>query len=237
MPKLKPARWPETLTPTERLDVARSKMSGIADGVTTLIALEEANQIIVYSPTLSSQIPRSRAAHGFNLFQQSSFAFQLVRTCALWDRASENRLSLPTIAALVDHDDVYDLMAARIRSDWPDDHAFGEQQRIRIMRGVRRAVPLVKAIERSPRLKSLVNHRDKNLAHSLSASFAEGRGDVIPQPKYGFERKLLRVSISLADRLYLGVSNTSYSWEGSRAIARGNARALWDSCRFEIASR
>lgn len=104
------------------------------------------------------------------------------------------------------------------------------------MRWFDRALPLVNQIAASQRLRNLVNYRDKNLAHALSESIAESRGDVFQPPKYGFERKLLRVSVSITDRLYLGICNTGFAWDGSRSIARGNAEALWKACRFEIDS-
>jgi hypothetical protein len=228
-------KWIVKLSTAERIELARAKMPSIVDQVTALLALHEANRIITYSDTLSKQVPRSRAAHAFNLFQRSSFAFELVRLCALWDKADQNRDSIPTIAALVDDPDVLSALGNDIRGAWPDDWSFGNSQAAKLTRGLRRGVSLVPAICGSARFKNLVNHRDKNIAHALSQSHAEAKGTVFQQPKYGYERKLLNVSISLVDRFYLGISNTSFAFDGSREIARGNAKALWSNCRFDIA--
>jgi hypothetical protein len=42
-------------------------------------------RFVLYSDTLSSQIPTSFAANAFNVFQRGMHQFEIVRLCALWD--------------------------------------------------------------------------------------------------------------------------------------------------------
>lgn len=226
--------WPETLQAVERVHLARTKVSLLIDQITGLLALHEANRIIVYSDRLSAQVPKSYAAHAFNVFQRSSHSYELVRLCALWDRSDQNRESIPTVVALIDHPDVIAALAADIASAWPEEPQWAKEQVQKLTSGLCRAVAVTKAINRSARLRNLVNHRDKNLAHALSESRAESRGVAFSQPKYGDEAKLLRASIMVADRLYLGIANTSFDFDATRTFARKNAEALWHSCRFDI---
>jgi hypothetical protein len=47
--------------------------------------------------------PPSHAAHAFNVFKRGVHQFEIVRLCALWDRAKADRENIPTIIELIDH--------------------------------------------------------------------------------------------------------------------------------------
>ena len=79
----------EALSVSERIARARAKMEKVLDHFINLVALHENNELIVFSPTLAGQIPRSYAANAFNVFQHVMHDFELVRLCALWDRPRE----------------------------------------------------------------------------------------------------------------------------------------------------
>jgi len=230
------SKWISNLSDLERIELAREKMSPLIDLIIDIVSLHESNRVIVYSDRLSKQIPSSYAAHAFNLFQWSSHAYELIRLCALWDKPAVNRESIPTVAALIDSPTIIASLAASIADDWPDDPTWAAARSQWAAHNLQRSVCAVRSVVRSERLKNLTNHRDKNLAHALSQSVAERRGQVFALPKFGDERKLLRLSINIADRLYSGVSNTSFSFDGTRLIARKNAEALWHSCQFDIHS-
>lgn len=226
--------WPNNLTAEERAAAAGEKLKKVVGNVMELIAYNEANRIIVYSPALSAQIPRSHAAHAFNLFQTASHRQELIWLCALWDKPAANRLSLPTIRVLVDDPSVRARLRGHIVGHWPDDARFGNNQADRLLGWMDRALPIVAHIETSQRLRELQNFRDKHLAHSLSETYAEAKGVVFKLPKYGFERALLRLSMTLTRRLYLAVCGTDFDFMNSRRISRRRAEALWQRCRFEI---
>jgi|KBSSwiStaDraftv2_1062776.scaffolds.fasta_scaffold1173071_1 hypothetical protein len=74
-----------SLSDFERIALAKKKMDKVLAHAIDLAALHENNAIVVFSPILAEQIPRSYAAHAFNVFQHVMHDFELVRLCALWD--------------------------------------------------------------------------------------------------------------------------------------------------------
>lgn len=78
-----------------------------------------------------------------------------------------------------------------------------------------------------------MNLRNKHWAHHLEQTHAEKQGKVTPM-KFGDEKKLLNKTISVVEGLHLSINGAGFSWNESREIARKNAAALWDGCRFEV---
>jgi monomeric isocitrate dehydrogenase len=76
-------KFPDNLSEEQRVTTAKMRTDRLVDHVSALFGLHEANAIIIYSPTLSAQVPRSYAAHAFNAFQQSMHLYELVRLCAI----------------------------------------------------------------------------------------------------------------------------------------------------------
>jgi AbiU2 len=101
----------EKMTVPDRLKAAKEKTERVVDHLLYLLELHENNAIIVYSSTLSSQIPTSHAANAFNVFQRGLHQFEIVRLCALWDRAGDERENIPSIIELIDHLDVIEALA------------------------------------------------------------------------------------------------------------------------------
>src|SRR5215471_139142 len=57
----------------ERVRIAKEKTRRVVDHLHYLLELHENNAIVLYSPTLSQQIPESFAANAFNVFQQGMY--------------------------------------------------------------------------------------------------------------------------------------------------------------------
>jgi hypothetical protein len=108
------------LTTAERVRAAKQKTERVMDHLLYLLALHESNAVIFYTDTLSAQIPRSYAAHAFNLFRECMFRFEIVRLCALWDRPYPDlsRESIPTIIALIDNAEVIEALVEETRASW-----------------------------------------------------------------------------------------------------------------------
>ena len=96
----------------------RKRRNAIVDHLHYLLELHENNAIVLYTPTLSQQIPESFAANAFNVFQQGMHQFEIVRLCALWDRAEPEKENIPTIIKLIDHPDVIEALAQETASHW-----------------------------------------------------------------------------------------------------------------------
>jgi hypothetical protein len=94
------------------------------------------------------------------------------------------------------------------------------------------AIAKARSILGSARLASVMNIRDKHLAHALETTRREKRGQVSPM-KYGDETTLLDQSASIVEQFFCWVNGKSFSIENSREIDNENARALWHGCKFE----
>jgi hypothetical protein len=108
------------LATVERVEAAKQKTERVVDHLFQLIALHENNAVVVYSDALALQIPRSYAANAFNVFQQSLYHLEIVRLCALWDRAwpDLSRESIPTVVELIADSNVIDALVEEARSSW-----------------------------------------------------------------------------------------------------------------------
>jgi hypothetical protein len=204
-----------------------------------------------------SQIPKSFAANAFNVFERSMHEYEIVRLCALWDRAELDKESVPTIIDLIDDEQVLAALADEVRQHWngkgvdlnPSDDPelrrieqeaiaasetrFANEQAAKVDLELREAIANARRIIESPQLNSLRNLRDKHLAHSLSATHREKNRPVAPM-KYGDETELLEASIPIIERLCCWVRGVSFDVADSREVDRSNAEALWKGCTFKV---
>jgi hypothetical protein len=249
----------EEMTTPERVKAAKVKTERVVDHLLYLLELHENNAIIVYSDMLSSQIPTSHAANAFNVFQRGLHQFEIVRLCALWDRAGGDKENIPSIVELIDNRDVIEALAQETLSHWcdirghimnpsddPELHAlekeafqrsngmFGREQAQKTRDELRKAVTEARAILSSSRLNGIMNLRDKHLAHSLSETRREKKKVPFDPMKYGDERVILFASLPIVEALHCWVSGKSFSFADSREIDRNNAEALWKRCTFDI---
>lgn len=179
--------WFEKLTREQRIELAKSKMIRIVDHFLYLIELHANNSYVVYSSTLSSQIPTSFAASAFNVFQRSMYQIEIVRLCALWDSVDPEKENIPTVIALIDDDAIIEALAEQTRSFWADhvggiilnpsddvelakleqealkqsNIQYGAEQASSAKTQLREAISDVRAVLGSAELSSLMNVRDK----------------------------------------------------------------------------
>jgi hypothetical protein len=245
----------KTLRLEERIAAAKRIMPHLVDHLRYLLALHENNAIIFYSPTLVSQIPVSNAANAFNVFQQGLYQFEIVRLCALWDSADLDKESIPTVIELIDDERIIDALALETESGWvhsdevllkmvsdtevpadlermrENENQFGRDQGNKARASLLQAITQSRAILASAKYASVMNLRNKHLAHSLSVTNREKAGSVAAM-RYGDERDLLALSLPIIEALYGGVSARGFDFSESRKIDRHNAKALWDGCKF-----
>ena len=249
----------EKMTVANRVTAAKEKTRRVVDHLLYVLELHENNAIVLYSPILSSQIPTSYAANAFNVFQRGLHQFEIVRLCALWDSADAAKENIPTIVELIDHPDVIENLAQETASHWrgigghvhqtTDDpelqaladeafqrsnEEFGDQQVQKAREDLRKAIDDSRSMLASAKHASIMNLRDKHLAHSLTETRREKKVGLLPAMKYGDERDVLNATLPIAEALYCWVNGTSFSFEDSRNIDRKNAKALWEACTFKI---
>jgi hypothetical protein len=248
----------ENLKPAERINLAKTKMEKVLDHFLYVLELHANNEFIVYTSTLSSQIPVSLAANAFNVFQRSMYEFEIVRLCALWDRAELPKENIPTVVELIDNDVIIDELAQETRAHWANEPVallnpakdpelaateqqelkainvrFGDEQGTKARVELNKAVAAARTILNSPRLSAVMNIRDKYLAHSLTTTRREKRGAVQPmQNSDGLA--LLNDSIPIIERLFCWVNGKSFSIAWSQKIHHENAQALWNGCTFRV---
>ncbi|MES2969504.1 MAG: hypothetical protein V4804_12210, partial [Pseudomonadota bacterium] len=94
-----------TLTPKERLEIARNKLSndqdkGLVPSLLNHLQMHENNRWLVYSDLLANQIPRSHAAKAFSSLQMNALHYELIRICSFWEKLDFDGISIPTVVAL-----------------------------------------------------------------------------------------------------------------------------------------
>jgi AbiU2 len=247
------------LSKAERIELAKLKMERVLDYFLYVIELHANNSFVVYSDTLTSQVPKSFAANAFLVFQRSMHQIEIVRVCALWDGADPEKENIPTVVELIDDDEIIDQLADEDSRHWkeiegnifidPSDNPetiemvrqavkrsnqeFGDEQAAKARSQLRQAIADTRAILNSPRWASVMNVRDKHIAHSLEITRREKRGPVQPM-KYGDETWLLNASIPIVEALYCWVNGKGFSIRSSQEIDQKNAEALWKGCQFSV---
>ena len=249
----------EQLPKEKRIDLAKSKITRVLDHFLYVLELHPNNSFVVYSNTLASQIPQSYAANAFAVFQRSIHQIEIVRLCALCDSADPDKENIPTVVELIDDDEILEALANETRKHWSDmesrilnpsddpetaaivyeavkrsNREFGDEQAAKAKTELQESITSAREIIGSTRLASVMNIRDKHLAHSLATTRREKRGPVQPM-KYGDETHILDASIPIIERLYCWVAGKSFSIANSREIDRANAAALWSGCKFTVA--
>ena len=214
------------MTVEERVKLATSKITTIADLLQTLIQIRANNELIWYSGVLSKQVGKSYAANAFNVLTGCLFETEILRLCALWDSAgnegrARGRNSIPAVGWLIEPDEVLEAFRARsVESALkipsvgpPPDAALKElitQRKIENAKGdagkllerLKNARIAVKAIANSEQLSNLRNFRDKYVAHSLVETELDKKGE-ISLPNYGEEKELLDKTIDVVARSLL----------------------------------
>jgi hypothetical protein len=87
----------ETWKTSKRITEAKRLTERLVDHAHYLLDIRENNAIVIYSDTLSKQIPRSYAANSFNVFREALHQIELVRLSALWDQAHIENEAIPSV--------------------------------------------------------------------------------------------------------------------------------------------
>jgi hypothetical protein len=137
-------------------------------------------------------------------------------------------------AGILNPSDDPKLSAMEVEAIRRNNDEFGEQQAQRARDELREAINKSRAISAAPKLASMMNLRDKYLAHSLTETRRERKVGSIDPMKYGDEREMLNASLPIVQSLFCWVNGSSFDFENSRKIDRENAKALWEACTFDI---
>lgn len=252
----------DDLTAEDRLAKAKEKTSELGQSLIALIHLHESNKIVTYGRRLANQIEgQPHAVTGYNTVRHSLFSFEIVRLCSLWDGASLDRVSIPTIVELVRPEDVQILIAAEIRSEMLQQHETsrlvnpeggsaaddGDRSGFRTNLGqiiedrvegaqtrVSQAIDTAQAVLNSSEHSSVKRHRDNHLAHQLEPTVRQdSRAVPLPRAKFGDEKVLLDMTITVFDALQTSLNRSHFHWDLYFDDAKKSAEGLWNRLRFE----
>lgn len=223
----------ETWETQKRIADAKRITARVVDHIQYLLDIHENNVVVLYSDTLSKQIPKSYAANAFNIFREAMHQIEVVRICALWDQPSLDRESILTVIELIDDEKVIEALVEQARTGLPEE--AGKQRAERAVTSLKDAIKSAREQRGSERLKSIRNLRDKHIAHYLSETIQEKTGAVEPM-KVGDERVVLNASIPIVEALNSWVNNVALPLKEAQAIDRKCAEALWQACTFKIAA-
>ncbi len=243
----------------ERVNLAKQRMSKVVDHLLQSLAMNENNQIVLYSDVLLSQIGKSHAANAFNLMRDSLFRYSIIRLCAIWE--PDNDLETESICTVVDLIDDHNVILELMRetcSHWAGKTAylgtlpaepelslevlrqvresedrFGRTQGFRTGRTLLRAIASVREISQSDDMKVIRQLRNKHLAHALNETREEKKTGPVRLMKYREETRLLEKTISIVNDLYCWVNGASFDFEGSIQMRREDSEALWKGCQFK----
>jgi hypothetical protein len=182
---------------------------------------------------------------------------EIIRLCALWDHANPDKENIPTIIELISDDEIIELLADETRRYWSDSGGsqllnpsddselkaieqkaiissnmqFGNEQASKAKADLKQAIADARSTLGTSRLTTLMNLRDKHLAHNLTTTRREKREPVEPM-KYGDQTALINESIPIIERLYCWINGKSFSIADSQKIDHENAESLWSGCKF-----
>jgi hypothetical protein len=224
----------ETWDTQKRISEAKRLTTCVVDHLQYLLDIHENNAIVLYSDTLSKQIPKSYAANAFNVFREAMHQIEIVRVCALWDNAALERESICTVVELIADEKVLEVLADQARGQNPK--PIGDQRAERALSRLKDAIQKARKLRKSDRLTSIRNLRDKHVAHYLTVKVEETENGSAPM-KHGDEGPIIDMSIEIVEALNSYVNDVSLPFKESRAIDHKCATALWNTCTFNITGK
>ena len=144
------------------------------------------------------------------------YQIEIVRLCAIWDGIDLDKENIPTVVALIDDDAIIEMLAEETRSQQEARKTCNSQTSTHRWHEPNcwQAIEATRTVLNSPRLASIMNLRNKHLAHSLEITRRDKNGPVQPM-KYGDETELLDASIPIIERL-------AWRSRGERMLSRAD---------------
>ena len=216
----------------KRISEAKRLTACAVDHLQYLLDIHENNAIVLYSNTLSKQIPKSYAANAFNVLREAMHQIEIVRICALWDPGHTiEKESIMTVIELIDDPEVLDALGEQARAGHPPQIA--EQRAQRAISNLKDVIQKARELAKSQQMKSIRKLRDSHVAHYLTEKVEEKTNDLSPM-KHGDERPVIDLSIVIVEALNSYVNDVSLSFRDAQTIDQKCAGALWNACTFKI---
>lgn len=246
----------KAMSDDEQIRRAKHYTNKLTDLVIAAKAANENTRHAVYSQTLASQIPRSRAALAFKDLQNSLLYYSVVRACSLFDKPANDRISLPTVVRDISAKKAVRKIARETRryhadqleprsltpendpeirkwlsADWKEyskERGLKEEQLV--YRRVKIASKIVRRAERLFIESHLRPFRDNFLAHNLADSARNGQKISFV---LGMETKAIQHAKCAVNQLHLALNGSSFDWEELEKMQRRNSDEFWEHLRYE----
>jgi hypothetical protein len=234
----------ESNAPAEDLDAIKERLPAVLDqiiqSVRMAIALGRINALPCTDSRVYKRFDNTHAAQVFNLMRTEILQLQLLTLCRLWDQGDQAMAIPRVIRWLKRRDVIADIVARRQTAfNWADQpnfsdaNGFTEADREKIHGHDKKAakqVPReicskVKQIRRMAHdyshgnlHRSLTNHRNKVLAHSLEITDqeirAQERGQTIEPILVGYEQDIIDATMPVVIELNLLMRDQNVSFKG-----------------------
>lgn len=232
----------------------------LTDLVIAAKAANENTRHVVYSPKLADQIPRSYAAHAFLQLQDTLLYYSVVRACALFDKAANDRISLHTVVRAFPNKKAVRMVAREtyryhatqreprrltpeedpevqklVTEHWKQwREELGRKEEVMVYRRVRVAKMIIERAERLLIRDHLRPFRDNFIAHNLADTARTGK-----EIKFvlGMEDRAIEHAKCAVDLLHLALNGTSFAWEDLEEMQRRNASEFWDNLQYQTESQ
>lgn len=229
-------------SPQERVGLAKDRLDHITIRLQNTYRLREAHSWW-NGPNLREQIPESAAASAYNTTLNAIFRSYLIDLSALWDAASSDKQSIPSVAALLDSENVREYCAVNAKQRYvllAADTSIPNEVYDNTIVGLGKAVQNCKRVECAA--KKVYDFRSREIAHFLGGSTTAGivlsKTERFPRglPRHGNEEKLFQISVKLASQLQSLGTGTSFNFDMVESDARHEASQLWGNCQLNISA-
>jgi hypothetical protein len=228
----------------ERIELAEQKVRGLWDYIIDVCKTHENNRVISRSDRLAGQVPPSHAVHALKNLQRGLLHYEIIRLAALWDGPRADRLSIPTIIAIVSDRQVLQALyrdrlvsrraeEARLAEE-VEDGAFAQALAAHAARSARQSARSgfhrdlrdglalgIRTMNGKDR-RAVASFRDRNIAHNLALDPVSLRLSQVD--------RLLRTTTLVGNGLYGLVLRSGFAIDDSRRYARRCTESLWRHC-------
>ena len=237
------------------IQTIEKKLEVIEDALLFITNLHANNEIVLFSPLISTQVGNSHAAHAFNVVQRALFELEVTRLLAVWDvprvgEVNSTKNSFPAIAKLLEAQHVKNGLVCNVRQahaagpvinvnlspnalnvvklNWASDAALMASKKID------EVIQRIGVIATSNDMLKLRNFRDKHIAHLLEQTNREQKsGTAIAMPKFAAQNDLLIASLALHADILTIVKLQWMDWSVWTDTCNRNASYLWNSCTIK----
>ncbi|ANY77770.1 hypothetical protein BB934_05575 [Microvirga ossetica] len=155
------------LAPNERLSIVRLRLERTKELITEVINLHA--QRLALLPSFDQYFEAPPSAPIFT-FMMTITQFEISHVCRLWDKPELSGFGLPSIAALLESPEVFEVIAKIAEGKTPE----SPENPAKIER-LRTAIEAINEAENSEEIQRVRNHRNKFIAHPVVKTREERR--------------------------------------------------------------